>query len=199
MPETKTKKKTVRFGVEKAYYAPLNDDGTYGTPKPLLGAVSLTMTPSGESNNFYADNELFAVFNTNSGYTGSIELAYLDEEARVDLLGDVVDAVGGTIEDAEAQPNRVALMWQTNSNVANKRVVFYDVTFNRPEENANTTKESTDPDTTTVEYTAAPREVEYNGKTIKTPKYSMPSDTELGKTVYDKWFENVPMPKAEAA
>lgn len=200
MPETSnTAKKAVRFGVEKCYYALLNDDGTYGDPKPLKGAVSITFDPAGETNDFYADNEIYARFATNSGYTGTLNVAYLEDEARVDLLGEKIDAIGGVYDTAESQPKRAALLWQTNGNVRNKRIVFYDTTFSRPGETANTTTQTTDPDTTEIEFAAVPTEMTIGDAVEKVSKYSMPSDSTAGKTVYTGWFENVAKPQAAAA
>ena len=50
----------VRFGLKNVYYAILTESDnaapSYGTPKRLLGAVSLDLTQEGGSNSFYADN-----------------------------------------------------------------------------------------------------------------------------------------------
>lgn len=200
MPEaTNAPKRAVKYGVEKAYYALINDDGTYGKPKPLLGAVSVTVDPNGEKSPFYADNSIYFNEETNTGYTGKFELAYLEDEARVDLLGEVMDAIGGIYDDADASPAHVAFMWQTNGNVRNKRVVYYDVTFSRPSEADKTKEDKTEPGTFELEFTAVPVEMEVGDEIRKPSKYSLPSDKPEAKAAYDKWFDEVAKPQAAAA
>ena len=55
----------------------IDDDGnaTYDTPVRIPGGVSLSVNPSGEPENFYADNRVYYVINNNSGYEGDLELA----------------------------------------------------------------------------------------------------------------------------
>jgi phi13 family phage major tail protein len=78
------KKNKVRFGLKNCYYAKatFDEDGnvTYDTPKRLPGAVSLSLDPEGESENFYADDIVYYVLNNNAGYEGDLELALIPEE-----------------------------------------------------------------------------------------------------------------------
>ncbi len=68
------KKNKVKFGLNKVHFAMchIDDDGnaTYDTPVRIPGGVSLSVNPSGEPENFYADNRVFYVINNNSGYEG---------------------------------------------------------------------------------------------------------------------------------
>ena len=56
-------KNKVRFGLKNAYYAKVtfNDEGEpqYATPKRLPGAVSLSISPEGELEKFYADDIVY--------------------------------------------------------------------------------------------------------------------------------------------
>lgn len=194
-----TAKRAVKYGVEKVYYAIRNDDGTYGKPKPLPGAVSITLEPKGESNPFYADNSVWFNEETNAGYTGKIELAYLDDDAYMDLLGERKDAIGGLYDDADASPAHVALLWETGGNVRAKHVCYYDTTFSRPSDKSNTKTDKTDPDTFELDFASVPTELAVGEETVKTTRYSIASDNEAAKEVYVKWFDEVAIPQAAAA
>ena len=57
------KKNKVKFGLNKVHFAMchIDDDGnaTYDTPVRIPGGVSLSVNPSGEPENFYADNRVY--------------------------------------------------------------------------------------------------------------------------------------------
>ena len=72
----------VQFGLKKLYYATITDSGTaltYGTPIALPGAVSMTATPTGEPEEFEADDIVYYRADGAKGYDMSVELAYLPE------------------------------------------------------------------------------------------------------------------------
>ena len=188
----------VRYGIENVYYALIDSKtGEYKTPKPLKGATALTTEAEGDSNSFYADNTKYAVFETNAGYTGTLTIASLEDDARVDLLGEVKDAMGGVYEDVDSLGNAFALMYKVKGNVCDQNFVFYEVTLSRPSQEANTTSDSTDPDTVELDFTAVPHEMTIGSSTKKVTKYSMElSDT--NKEVYNGWFTEVKTPQAGA-
>ena len=64
MEKSKTNK--VRFGLKNAHWAKMTgigEDGkpTYETPEKMPGAVSLSIDPDGENENFYADDGVYYV------------------------------------------------------------------------------------------------------------------------------------------
>lgn len=185
----------VRFGLEKVHYALIGDDGEYETPKPLPGAVSLTLDAEGSSNTFFADNMPYVAFTSNAGYTGELELAYLEDAAAIDLLGEVKAGNGVVYEDAAALPKPFALLFEVGGNVNEKRYALYNNTAARPSKNANTTGDSIEPDTDTLSITAIPIEVEIDGATKKVVKGSIENTTEAA-TVYNGWFASVTLPAA---
>lgn len=186
----------VRYGIENVYYALVTDKG-FGTPKALKGATALSLEAEGDSNSFYADNTKYAVFETNAGYTGTLTIAALEDEARVDLLGETKDAMGGVYETADSKPAAFALMYKIKGNVCDQNFVFYEATLSRPSQEANTTSDSTDPDTVELEFTAVPHEMTVGAETKKVTKYSM-ERSETNKETYDKWFTEVVVPTAGA-
>lgn len=188
----------VRFGLEQAYYALIQEDGKFGAPVPLKGAVSLSLNAEGNSSNFYADNCPYVTFSTNSGYTGEIELAVLEDKDAQALLGEVKAANGIVYEDADAQPAQFALLFQTDGNLHEKRYALYNCTLSRPSMSAKTTTDSTDPDTTTLSFTAIPLEMEIDGEKKKVTKGVIEND-EAGKDVYGAWYTAVQTPALASA
>ena len=82
----------VRFGLKNVYYALIDSEtGEYKTPVRLPGAVSLTIDAEGDTSTFYADDIAYYVTSSNAGYSGSIELAALSDQALIDLLGQEKD------------------------------------------------------------------------------------------------------------
>lgn len=188
----------VRYGIENVHYALIGEDGTFETPKALKGAVSLTMNPEGESNNFYADNCPYVTFTVNAGYTGELTLATLEDEDAVALLNEVKDANGMLYEDADAQPASFAMLFEISGNVKKQRFALYNCTLTRPSREANTTTETTDPDTVTLSFTAIPLEMEIGDKKKKVTKSSIElSDT--NSAIFDAWFTTVQKPAAVSA
>ena len=190
----------VRFGVKNVYYATLTVEGnenTFGAPVALKGAVNISLTAEGDTNTFYADDTAYVAFNTNSGYTGELELAFLEDAAKVALLGEITAGNGVVYEDASAQPSQVALLFEFEGNVANQRHVLYNVTFSRPDLEGNTTTDSTDPDTTTLSFTAIPLPMTIGTETKNVTKGSLEYSSSTA-TVYNGWFTNVVVPTAGA-
>lgn len=188
----------VRFGLEKAYYALIQEDGTYATPVPLKGAVALSLNAEGDSSNFYADNCPYVTFSTNSGYTGELEIAFFEDADAQALLGEKKATNGIVYEDAAAQPAPFALLFETKSNVYDKRYAMYNCTLSRPSLEANTTTDATDPDTTTLNFTAIPKEMEIDGKAVKVTK-GVIENSEDGAAMFGAWYTTVQTPATAAA
>ena len=70
----------VKYGLSNVYYAIFNEeDGTYGTPVAIPGAVSLSLDQEGETTPFRADNIDYWTSVSNNGYSGSIEVALVPD------------------------------------------------------------------------------------------------------------------------
>ena len=183
----------VKYGLKNVHAAVWDDDSeTYDTPFAIKGAVSMTVDPDGSSTNFAADNNpKYAVLNVNSGYTGELEIAVLEDDARIALLGEVQDDNGMLIEDASVSSfPSFALMFEIDGNVTAKRYCLYNVTCERPSLSANTTTESTDPDTDTLPFTAGSRELETTSGTVEVVKTAI----DESQDAYETWYEAVTLP-----
>lgn len=200
------KQQIVKFGLQNVHYALYNEsEGTYGTPKEMPGGVSLSLSPEGDSNTFYADNTAFFQQFTNSGYSGSLEIAFADDEVMCDLLGLKKDANSMVIEMTDAVAPSFALMYEVATNTKDQRFVMYNCVLSRPETEANTKSESIDPDTQTFNFNATGREMEVTIGDDTVKKYVcrgslMDSDTnEAAHAAYLTFMDAVPLPGTIAA
>lgn len=148
----------VKFGLTNVYYAlaTIAADGsaTYNTPKRIPGAVSLSMDPSGDAVNFYADNVNYFSQTPNAGYSGTLTIALLPDEFRVDVLGDKLDSNGALVEDANAVTKKFALMFQFEGDDKATRHVMYNCSAARPSVSGNTKEESIEVQTEELNLTA---------------------------------------------
>lgn len=188
----------VRFGIESVYYATQSTAGKWDTPKALKGATELSLDAEGSSDKFYADDTTYAVFTTNDGYTGTLTVAAIEDDARADLLNELKDTKGGVYETSDAVPPSVALMFKVRGNETDQNFVFYNVTFSRPSIAANTTSDSTDPDTVELSITCIPQEMTIGSETKKVTKFCMERN-DTTKEVFDKWFTEVQTPTVASA
>lgn len=136
----------IKYGLSHVYYALATIDSTtgaatYGNPKAISGAVSLSMEPSGESNKFYADNIAYATFAANAGYEGTLDVALIPDDFRKDVLGEVVQS-NIQYEKAQASTQPFALLFQFEGDDTATRYVFYNCTAARPTLSSQTTEES---------------------------------------------------------
>lgn len=184
-----SEKNKVKFGLKNAHYAlaTIASDGTatFGTPVPVPGSVSLSISPEGELTPFYADNVVYWQGGGNSGYSGNWELADLPEQFKIDVLGYIKDENGVLVEDADAETKPFAFLFQMEGDVHARRHVLYNTVATRPEQTANTIAENKEPITDSLPITCKPIYNAALGKNI--PKASV----EQGEPAYAAWFESV--------
>lgn len=181
----------VQFGLSKAYYAVI-ENGTYGTPVALPGAVSLSINREGsDPEKFYADNFPYYVAPAvNGGYTGTLTLAKVPSSFRVDVLGEVVDDNGMQVEIADATSKSFALMYEVEGDADQKRYVFFNCTAQRIAAGANTKSDSTSPDTQDLEFTAIGKDFTLAGQT----KNVVQGSASTSDTAFASWYTAVPTP-----
>ena len=185
----------VRFGLSNVYYAPINTSGnttTYDTPVRIPGAVSLSLSLEGsDPSTFWADNIAYYVqAGANGGYSGTLTMAIVPDTFKVAILGEVVDDNGMQVELADADQKSFALMYEVSGDADKKRYCFFNCTASRVAAGANTTSDSTDPDTQDLEFTAIGRDFTFDGETKSIVKGSADS----AATAYATWFTAVPTP-----
>lgn len=184
----------VQFGLKNAHYALWDATSSkYKTPVALKGAVSLSLDVEGDTTKFYADDTAYATFSTNAGYTGTLEIAYLEKQARLDLLGDVEDSTGLVLEVTDAQPADFALLFEIDGNVNKQGFVLYSCKLTRPGTEASTKEDTTEPSTQSLEITAIGRDFTVAGETKNVVKGVIENSTE-NAAEYKTFFTEVLVP-----
>ena len=178
-------KRKVKFGFKNCYYATFTEsDGeyTYGTPKKLDGAVSMSLSPSGDNTEFYADDSLYFNDENNNGYEGTLELALIPDDFAIDCLGDTKDTNGVIEENASNSTTPFALMCEFTNDDGATKFAFFNCNATRPDIAGTTKGETKEVQSETLNITIRPR---VDGKVkVKT------SDT-TSSTVLEDWYESV--------
>lgn len=175
----------VKFGLKNMHYAVLND-GTYGTPVAVPGAVNLSLDPQGDSSTFYADDIAYYVSSSFSGYSGDLELARIPDQMREDLWGDTKNTDGVLVESVGTEPATFALLGQIDGDKNNRLFVFYNCTASRPSFGSSTIAESKEPVTETCTITVTPRASDNKVKAVTTDTTAEATLSGWFTSVYDK-------------
>ena len=174
----------IKYGLKNAHYAVITEIGgviSYGTPKAIPGAVNLVQNPVGDPVNFYADDVEYYQETVNNGYDGTLEMALIPDTFRADVFGDEIDANGALIENANAAPKKIALMYEFSGDVNKVRHVNYYVSVARPNIDGSTKTAVKEPKTETMNIQVRPA--------IDTGHVK--AKLEQGQTGYDTFFTAV--------
>lgn len=186
----------IKYGLKNVYYAKatIASDGsaTYATPVAFPGAVSLSLSPQGETSPFYADNIAYWIGVSNTGYEGDLEMARVIDSFKTDILGYKRDNKDVIFEDANANPEHFALIFQFEGDQKATRHVMYNCTAARPDAAGNTKNESIEPQTETVTITATSIYVSTLGTGMDIVKSETVTSTD--SSTYNGWFSAVYVP-----
>lgn len=94
---------------------------------------------------------------TNNGYSGDLEVAYITQDFRKDILNEKVDDKGVLVENSEAGTNTFALLFQFEGDVKAVKRVLYNCTATRPGITSETIEETKEPGTESVSLEITPR------------------------------------------
>lgn len=183
----------VKFGLKNAYYAlatisTVDGSATYGTPKRLPGAVSISMDPAGEQSVFYADDVAYFVTGGSTGYTGELELAMIPDSFRTDCLGEDNSVDGVLLEMADSSPKPFALLFEFTTDDNAIKHAFYNCVASRTNIAGNTKGESTEVKTDTINITAS---AIYNATKSKN---IVKAKADSAATCYGTWYSQVYQP-----
>lgn len=185
----------VKYGLKNVHAAILAEtvvDGvttySYGTPKPVPGAVSISLEAQGETSPLYADDIVYFRTNANNGYSGDLEIALIPEWFRTDILQEDDDANGVLVEKSDiGESVKFALLFEFTGDAKGIRHVLYNCSASRPSLESQTKEENIEPGTEKLTITADPR-----GDGLVKARTGDSTNT----TVYIGWYASVYTPVA---
>lgn len=176
-----------KYGLKNAYYSKITEtDGviTYGTPKALKGAVSVSLSPVGESIEAYADDSLYYGEEVNNGYDGTLELYLISEDFKKDILGETANEDGVAEENAVATQNSFALLFETTLDDGARKFAFYNCRASRPNIESSTKTATKELGTETLNLMCRPAQ----DGVVK--RYTLPTtDTSIVSAWYDAVYQ----------
>ena len=184
----------VKYNLKNVHAAKLTKESsgtfTYGKPKPIPGAVSISLEAEGESSPFYADGIVYFRSTSNNGYSGDLEIALIPEWFRIEILKEELDSNGVLVEKATiTSTESFALLFEFDGDVKAIRHVLYNCSASRPSIESETKEESISPGTEKLSLTADPRE----DGLVKLRTGDTTQDT-----VYQNWYKSVYVPTGQA-
>lgn len=186
----------VRFGLSNVHVGTItvsgDGDPTFSAPKAYPGAVNITLSAQGDQSVFCADNVAYYVTNTNNGYEGELEMAYLYDWFEQEYLGNVESNEGMIVELASAPEQQAYIMFQFEGDKNATKYIIYNATFGRPDIEGSTKEDTTEPNTTTIPFTTVPLVTEF-GSIVRA---KVPS-TATNYATFFKTAPTVPTEKSE--
>lgn len=188
-------KNKVRFGLKNVHYAPLSiaDNGTFtfGTPVPIPGAVNMSVSKSGETAEFYADDGVYFELGDNGGYDGDLEIALIPDAFRVYAMGETMDDNGVLTEQSVPTLGHFALLFEFTGDKNAVRHVLYNCTATQNDVAGKTREKNIEVQTETLHLSARGLP---NGGPVKT---KTGESTDSG--VYEGWYGSVYLSSDAAA
>lgn len=187
----------VKYNLKNVHYAPLTvgADGTltFGTPKHIPGAVSMSLSAEGETTPFYADGIAYYIATANNGYSGDVEMALIPDSFRKDILGEVEDARDKVLmEYSNVETKPFAWLFEFDGDQQSTRHVLYNCTATRPNIEGETISGSKEPKTETLSLTAT---------MLSDGRVKAKTTADTMSQAYQNWFKSVwepsPAPTAE--
>lgn len=191
------------YDVKNCHYCPgvYNDDGTitFGeTVKKLPGLMSMDMGADGDMKKVRADGIDYIVIASNNGYSGNLNFVKIDDEFRVDCLGEKVDETTGIqYEDADADPKPYALMGEFKGDKEGIRWIYYNCTSARPGQAGDNKDNQKEPDTEQLPVTASPLPVQIGDEDVNIVRGGITKS--MNETTFNNWFSKVIIPGTEVA
>lgn len=147
----------VEFGISDLYIGTYSVGAggtvTLGTPYHQAGAVSLSVEPQEESNEFYADNVIYWSGYSNNGFSGELEVARFDTDAKKKFFGYRTTATSGIAQVKTSTKPKVFIAFETQGDAEARRVIMYNVALGNINREFSTITENKEPVTETCDIT----------------------------------------------
>jgi len=180
----------VKFGLANVHVSKVSRDESgnvsLGIPRRIPGAVNIKIDPQGDTTPFYADNTVYFNSNTNTGYSGELEMALIPEWFELEYLNYKKSNDGLIVETNSNVNSEFALLFEFEGDVKKIRHILYRCQATRPTIEGKTVEDKTDVQTSNLNFTASPLEV--NGMNIVKAKAS----EDISKEKYDSWYTTAP-------
>lgn len=176
----------IKYGLKNVHYAAVTEgaDGSisYGTPKPIPGAVTLSLKANVEKEDIPADDiPDYATVYDNKGYDGELEIQILPDDFKTDILGETLDTNGVLVENKDAEPKNVALLFEFSGDKNKARHIMYNCSVTKPDIESSTKGDKAESKTDKLTFLASPAKDTGN---IKAKVYS-------DNSKYATWFSSV--------
>ncbi len=190
----KNKANKVKFNICNVHYALITEaeDGTisYGTPIAMPGAVSLSLDPNGELEDFWADGIAYYTVSNNQGYDGDLELALIPESFRNDVLKEEADTNKVLVENVNNELGAFALLFEFDGDQRKIRHVMYNCTASRPSIASQTNEDKREVRTEKLSIKARP---------LADGKVKAKTGTDTAEAIYNGWYDAVYTGQAAAS
>lgn len=185
------KENKIKYNIKNVHVAKLTEAEEpggqiqYAVPKPIPGAVSISLDAEGEVSTFYADGIAYYVTSANNGYSGDLEMALIPAWFREEILNEEKDSKGVLIENANNKTNPFALLFEFDGDQRGIRRCLYNCTTTRPSIESETKEDTVEPGTETLSLTASPR----SDGLVKAQ-----TGPETDETAFKDWYKTVYAP-----
>lgn len=191
----------VRYGLKNVHIASVTisydtsgtPSVTFGAPKAWPGAVNMSMEPTGEQTDFYADDTVYFSGMGASGYDCELETALVPDWFYTDYLGQLEDDAKNIVETGSDESKYFAFLFEfTGDAKAVRHCLYYCKASAVPTEEGETKGETAEPQTTSVEFKASPIPVPITVDGVEknvTKKRSTEASTD-----YATWYTTVTLP-----
>lgn len=177
-------------GLRNIHIAKKTAEGTYETPKKLVGAKSLSTKNNLSETSFYSDDVMDFYQKGITSMEVEIELAYLTPELEALITGKTFDeATGALISSANDQAATFALLYEATTLEQPIRRVVYECILSRDEFSTATKTDSISEQTIKLTGKAKPREADGVFDLILDK-----NATEVKATAWNNFFTTVMQP-----
>lgn len=183
----------VTYGLKNLYYAQKTEDAAgvpaFGTPKAMIGASEMTLSPVGEVTPIYADDIIYYKARSNQGYDGSVSVRQIPEDFKVNHIGEYKDTNGVLIEKSNVVPYDFAFLGEfqvagdETGDSTGKRFALYNCSAGRTDLAGKSKEDAIDPNMFEVPITANP--------TVSDEIVKASVKRSDNQSVYDAWFDSV--------